>query len=932
MNRILAPALLLALTACPPPTPAPDGGTAAPVVTSVTPVTGPIAGGTTVAINGTNFVTGATVLFGTLSATATFESDRRLIAITPAASAGTVAVTVTNPNGRASTLASAFTYSGTSTTSEAFLQNPASVVDTSLAQAISHAVIAHVQVANVTNGAGQGIGVRLQVGFSSAVSATPIAADFTWADAAWVADVDGPASGDKLRDEYSAQVTLTAPSTGTELIYFLAARFSLDNGQTWILADRDGSANGVLTTQLALVRMQALPSIEWCKLGGENVEAPPAINLRTSATGPTIYGQVFRTGVTSMTGAGPRVKGELGYGAPGTDPATWTWIAATYNTDTSTGANDEFQAVLPNPGLGTYKFAFRFNLEDRQWSYCDADGLATGGFTEAQAGTLNVQSVAVDSCILQFPYALTSNEGRTSDQVFGRVFVPGLTEAVGAGAGIEGQVGYGAPTIAPGDASWTWSTLSTWNLDDVGGGEEYAGRLTGPSPGTYAYAYRFRVNTSAWTYCDKTGSTDGVQQAELGVLTAAPFDVENCVLESTGSLQTVLPNAVSQPYTARIHVPTLTDPSGQGTPLSVQLGSGAPGSAPSTWTNWTTATYTGDVTSSDRYSATLTAPATAGSSVVAYRVQVGARAPVYCDLDGSQNGFQQAQAGRLTVASALIQACRLSAVSSSSLPSGSTLTVTARTLIPGVSGNTGASPNLRMQIGVGTQADNASTSTQWGWKDATFTTDVAGEDEFSAVAYPAYTGTRAVSARASLDGFIWTYCDLNGSDVNGYEVGFQYDVAVASHTEFNFCNLQAPATADGGSMIYGQIYEPFLTLDASTPFIAQLGIGVESEDPGLAWSWLPATFNGLRGNNHEYQRALPTDAGVGLRDDQESHAASLSRFGGVVIGSCVTDATNDASPDRQRLVDFRRLTTRHVATSSVIPCRMGSCPRNRSPG
>ena len=100
--------------------------------------------------------------------------------------------------------------------------------------------------------------------------------------------------------------------------------------------------------------------------------------------------------------------------------------------------------------------------------------------------------------------------------------------------------------------------------------------------------------------------------------------------------------------------------------------------------------------------------------------------------------------------------------------------------------------------------------------------------------------------------------------MNGYELGQQYDLAVGTHVEFDFCNLQAPTSADGGTIIYGQIYEPGLTPNASTPFIAQLGIGPESEDPGLAWTWLPATFNVVSGNNNEYQRALPNDAGPGL--------------------------------------------------------------------
>lgn len=866
MKRILAPALVVVLAACPEPTPMPDGGmNPAPIVTSITPVTGAIAGGTSVTINGTNFVSGATVNFGSSPAAATFENDRRLIAVTSASSAGVVSVTVTNPGGRASTLANAFTFTGTTTTpiTEAILQNPADTTDTSGAATVSVQVIAHVQVPTVTNGTGQGMGLRAQVGFGITVGATPVVADFTWADAVYLGDVDGPASGDKLRDSYSGSVSLPAPTTGAQLIYFLAARFSVDSGQTWTIADRDGSANGVLATQLSRVTV-VVASVDWCKLGGETIEAPPTLSLRGSAMGPIVYGQVFKTAVTSQTGAGTGIKGALGYGQAGTDPSTWTWVAATFNTDTGGGQNDEFQARLPNPGNGTYKFAFRFNHADGPWLYCGANGPAIDAFNEAQAGTLTAQPIGVDSCVLQFPPMLTSSEGRQSDFVYGRVFVAGLTEANGAAAGIQGELGYGASSAPPTDPSWSWSA-GAFNIDVTGGGEEYRARLTGPAPGTWAYAYRFRVSGGPWTYCDKTGSSDGLQQNELGALTAAPFDVANCVLENTNSLQTVLPNAVTQPYTVLINVPTLTDDAGQGTPLSVQLGTGAPGSVPSTWTNWSAATYTSDVMASDRYSATLTASSSTGSSAVAYRVRVGARAAVYCDLDGSQNGFQQAQAGRLAVANAIIQSCRLSTVSGSPVASGSSLTVTARTLIPGVSGNAGASPNLRVQIGNGPVNDNASTSSLWGWKEATFSADVAGDDEFTLTAFPAYTGGRAVSARASLDGVIWTYCDLNGSDVGGYEVNQQYDVIVTNHTEFRFCNTQFPATADGGSTIYGQIESPGLTPNAATPFIAQLGIGREPEDPGFAWNWKPATFNALSGNNNEYQSALPTDGGVGLR-------------------------------------------------------------------
>ncbi len=82
-----------------------------PTVTSVSPNTGPAAGGTTVTITGTNFVAGATVTFGGTAATnVVVASATQITATTPAGSAGAVAVTVTNPGAQSGSLANAYTY------------------------------------------------------------------------------------------------------------------------------------------------------------------------------------------------------------------------------------------------------------------------------------------------------------------------------------------------------------------------------------------------------------------------------------------------------------------------------------------------------------------------------------------------------------------------------------------------------------------------------------------------------------------------------------------------------------------------------------------------------------------------------------------------------------------------------------------------------
>ena len=90
----------------PPPAPA-------PAVTSVSPNSGPAAGGTPVTISGSNFVSGATVRFGGVNASnVNVVNSSSISAVTPAQAAGAVSVTVTNPDNQTGTLNNGYTYNG----------------------------------------------------------------------------------------------------------------------------------------------------------------------------------------------------------------------------------------------------------------------------------------------------------------------------------------------------------------------------------------------------------------------------------------------------------------------------------------------------------------------------------------------------------------------------------------------------------------------------------------------------------------------------------------------------------------------------------------------------------------------------------------------------------------------------------------------------
>jgi hypothetical protein len=86
-------------------------GLIAPSLSTVSPTSGPTAGGTAVTLTGQNFASGATVTFGGATATSVMVvSATQITANTPPHAQGNVNVVVTNPNGQSATLANGFTF------------------------------------------------------------------------------------------------------------------------------------------------------------------------------------------------------------------------------------------------------------------------------------------------------------------------------------------------------------------------------------------------------------------------------------------------------------------------------------------------------------------------------------------------------------------------------------------------------------------------------------------------------------------------------------------------------------------------------------------------------------------------------------------------------------------------------------------------------
>jgi hypothetical protein len=80
-------------------------------VSKLSPISGPAAGGTTVTINGADFLSGVSVTFGGLPASSVnLTNSTTLVVVTPSHASGSADVTITNSDGTSASLSSGYTF------------------------------------------------------------------------------------------------------------------------------------------------------------------------------------------------------------------------------------------------------------------------------------------------------------------------------------------------------------------------------------------------------------------------------------------------------------------------------------------------------------------------------------------------------------------------------------------------------------------------------------------------------------------------------------------------------------------------------------------------------------------------------------------------------------------------------------------------------
>lgn len=124
---------------------------------------------------------------------------------------------------------------------------------------------------------------------------------------------------------------------------------------------------------------------------------------------------------------------------------------------------------------------------------------------------------------LQWPPTIVHTIGITpTENIYGQVYIDGVTADPGATPGLWAQVGFGPRNSDPdGNPAWAWVDAA-FN-GQSGSNDEFKGQLTPEAVGEYDYAYRYSTTAGRdWLYGDLDGTGNGYSFAQAGKLTVNP--------------------------------------------------------------------------------------------------------------------------------------------------------------------------------------------------------------------------------------------------------------------------------------------------------------------------------------------------------------------------------------------------------------------------
>jgi hypothetical protein len=426
------------------------------------------------------------------------------------------------------------------------LQSPASG---SICASGTFDVYGQIYEPSVTEAAGAGAGIIAQLGYST-TNTDPS----TWTN--WGATTFNTQSGNN--DEYKG--TLSGLTAGTT--YYYTFRYSL-NGCGWQYGGYNGgfwngttNVNGTLTVFGITITSGAVggsASLTQC-IGGN--PAAFAVGTPTGGNGSYTYqweqsagctgtwtNATAEDGITNTLNFNPPILNSLGtmcyrlkitdgcgsvsYSATKTytvvaDPISQTVTPSVANGSTlcvGGTVSATFSGGSGGTGVVTDVYEYTTNSGGLWSTYTPGTNItATTGMlgtntiqirtrrtasgTGCDNGAYNTVTYSVnqlDWANLQYPGTASICQGG-SFTAFGQVHEPGVTPGAGAqGAGIEAQFGYHTANTNPS----TWTNWFNASFNAGGGGvnnDEYQYTISGLTPNTYYYTFRYRINGCGWQY------------------------------------------------------------------------------------------------------------------------------------------------------------------------------------------------------------------------------------------------------------------------------------------------------------------------------------------------------------------------------------------------------------------------------------------------
>ena len=131
---------------------------------------------------------------------------------------------------------------------------------------------------------------------------------------------------------------------------------------------RNGLATPVVCSCIVRNESDTASEADFCV-----VQFPSSLEVQAWTSTGNIYGQLYEAGVTESFGPASQVRAQLGWGPASANPeyeSGWTWINAAYNFQA--GNNDEYSGAFIAPAPGSYRYVYRFSLDEGvTWTVCD---------------------------------------------------------------------------------------------------------------------------------------------------------------------------------------------------------------------------------------------------------------------------------------------------------------------------------------------------------------------------------------------------------------------------------------------------------------------------------------------------------------------------------------------------------------------------------